>query len=107
MAKVCLITGSSGSLGRTIAEAALAGGDRVLATAREPARLQDLVHSYGSRIRTVQHDIRNASEAATAAQIAVYRTVFTRRSTRIRYQILFGSGSTPSRTRQEQGKNNA
>ena len=58
MPKVWLITGSSGSLGRTIAEAALAAGDKVLATAREPARLQDLVHCYGSRIRTVQHDIR-------------------------------------------------
>src|SRR6266481_3580093 len=71
MPKVWLITGSSGSLGRTIAEAALAAGDKVLATAREPARLQDLVHCYGSRIRTVQHDIRNASVAATAVQIAV------------------------------------
>jgi len=71
MPKVWLITGSSGSLGRTIAEAALAAGDKVLATAREPARLQDLVHCYGSRIRTVQHDVRNASVAATAVQIAV------------------------------------
>lgn len=71
MPKVWLITGSSGSLGRTIAEATLAGGDKGLATAREPARLQDLVQCYGSRIRTVQHDIRNASVAATAVQIAV------------------------------------
>ncbi len=71
MPKVWLITGSSGSLGRTIAEAALAAGDKLLATAREPARLQDLVHCYGSRIRTVQHDVRNASVAATAVQIAV------------------------------------
>src|SRR5258707_8817562 len=70
MPKVWLITGSSGSLGRTIAEAALAAGDKVLATAREPARLQDLVHCYGSRIRTVQHDVRNASVAATAVQIS-------------------------------------
>lgn len=41
MPKVWLITGSSGSLGRTIAEAALAARDKVLASAREPARLQD------------------------------------------------------------------
>lgn len=49
--KVWLITGSSGGVGRTIVEAALAAGDQVLATAREPVRLQDLVHRYGSRIR--------------------------------------------------------
>jgi NAD(P)-dependent dehydrogenase (short-subunit alcohol dehydrogenase family) len=46
-------------------------GDKVLATVRVPARLQDLVHCYGSRIRTVQHDIRKASVAVTAVQIAV------------------------------------
>jgi len=68
--KVWLITGSSGSLG-PIAKPALAAADKVLPTAREPARLQDLVHCYGSRIRTVQDDIRNASVAATALQIAV------------------------------------
>lgn len=43
----------------------------VVATARELARLQDLVHRYGTRIRTVRHDVRNASAATTAAQIAV------------------------------------
>jgi NADP-dependent 3-hydroxy acid dehydrogenase YdfG len=60
-----------GGLGRTIAEAALAAGDQVLATAREPARLEDLVHRFGSRIHTVQQDVRNGSAAATAVQIAV------------------------------------
>jgi NAD(P)-dependent dehydrogenase (short-subunit alcohol dehydrogenase family) len=69
--KVWLITGSSVGVGRTIVEAALAAGDQVLATAREPVRLQDLVHRYGSRIRTVQHDVRNASAAATAVQVAL------------------------------------
>jgi NAD(P)-dependent dehydrogenase (short-subunit alcohol dehydrogenase family) len=60
-----------GGLGRTIAEAALAAGDQVLATAREPALLEDLVHRFGSRIHTVQQDVRNGSAAATAVQIAV------------------------------------
>jgi NADP-dependent 3-hydroxy acid dehydrogenase YdfG len=69
--KVWLITGSSGGVGRTIVEAALAAGDQVLATSREPVRLQDLVHRYGSRIRTEQHDVRNASAAATAVQVAL------------------------------------
>jgi NAD(P)-dependent dehydrogenase (short-subunit alcohol dehydrogenase family) len=71
MPKVWLITGSLRGVGRTIVEAALAAGDKALATAREPVRLQDLGHRYGSRIRTVQHDVRNASAAATAVQVAL------------------------------------
>ena len=45
MPKVWLITGSSGSLGRTIAEAALAAGDKVLATANERANGSDRLTS--------------------------------------------------------------
>ena len=40
--KIWLITGSARGLGRAIVEAALAAGDRVVATARDPGRLADL-----------------------------------------------------------------
>jgi NAD(P)-dependent dehydrogenase (short-subunit alcohol dehydrogenase family) len=38
MSKVWLVTGSASGLGRNIAEAVLAGGDRLVATARDPGR---------------------------------------------------------------------
>jgi NAD(P)-dependent dehydrogenase (short-subunit alcohol dehydrogenase family) len=38
MSKVRLITGSASGLGRNIAEAVLASGDRLVATARDPGR---------------------------------------------------------------------
>ena len=43
MSKVWLVTGSASGLGREIAEAVLASGDRLLAKARDPERLNDLV----------------------------------------------------------------
>ncbi|WP_079314191.1 SDR family NAD(P)-dependent oxidoreductase [Microbispora sp. GKU 823] len=47
MSKVWFVTGSSRGLGRALVEAALEGGDRVVATARKPAQLDDLVERYG------------------------------------------------------------
>jgi len=41
--KVWLITGSSRGLGRALVEAALAGGHKLVATARNPTQLADLV----------------------------------------------------------------
>ena len=46
MSKVWLVTGSASGLGREIAQAVLASGDRLLATARDPQRLNDLVERY-------------------------------------------------------------
>lgn len=71
MSKVWLITGSSRGIGRKLVEAALEAGDHVVAAARKPERLDELVDQYWGRIRTVQHDIRDASAATTATQIAV------------------------------------
>ena len=71
MSKVWLITGSSRGIGRKVAEAALLAGEQVVATARKLERLRELVDRHGDRIRTVQHDVRDASAAATAVQTAV------------------------------------
>ena len=53
MAKVWLITGSSRGLGRALAEAVLESGDWLVATARKPEQLSDLVERYGDRVRAV------------------------------------------------------
>jgi NAD(P)-dependent dehydrogenase (short-subunit alcohol dehydrogenase family) len=71
MAKVWLITGSASGLGRNIAEAVLASGDRLVATARDPGRLQDLVKKHGDQIRTAPLDVADAAAAYAAVQVAM------------------------------------
>jgi NAD(P)-dependent dehydrogenase (short-subunit alcohol dehydrogenase family) len=69
--KVCLVTGSASGLGRSIAEAVLASGDRLVATARDPHRLVDLVQKYGDQIRTAGLDVADEDAAHRAVQAAV------------------------------------
>jgi len=57
MDKVWLVTGSASGLGRNIAEAVLESGDRLVATARDPSRLDDLVNKFGKRVRAVSLDV--------------------------------------------------
>jgi NAD(P)-dependent dehydrogenase (short-subunit alcohol dehydrogenase family) len=66
MSLVWLITGAARGLGRHITEAALAAGDRVVATARDTARLADLQAAHGGALRTFALDVRDsvASQAA-------------------------------------------
>ncbi|ACU71476.1 short-chain dehydrogenase/reductase SDR [Catenulispora acidiphila DSM 44928] len=63
------ITGSSRGFGRSLATAALAAGDTVVASARKPEQLADLVAEYGERILPVALDVTDAAaaEAALAA----------------------------------------
>ena len=71
MSKVWLVTGSASGLGRHIAQAVLASGDRLVATARDPRRLEDLVKKYGDQIRTAPLDVTDESAASAAVQLAV------------------------------------
>lgn len=71
MAKVWLITGSSRGLGRALAEAVLAAGDKLVATARKPAQLTDLVDRYGGQVRAVALDVTDARAAGNDIQSAV------------------------------------
>jgi NAD(P)-dependent dehydrogenase (short-subunit alcohol dehydrogenase family) len=71
MSKVWLVTGSASGLGRNIAEAVLASGDRLIATARDPRRLKDLVGRFGDRIRTAPLDVADEQAAQAAVQQAV------------------------------------
>jgi NAD(P)-dependent dehydrogenase (short-subunit alcohol dehydrogenase family) len=71
MSKTWLITGSSRGLGRALAEAVLAQGHRLIATARKPEQLADLVERYGDRVRAVALDVTDESAARAAVQAAV------------------------------------
>ena len=71
MAKVWLVTGSASGLGRNIAEAVLASGDRLVATARDTRRLEDLVKKYGDQVRTAPLDVADEVAAKAAVQVAV------------------------------------
>ena len=61
---VWLITGSSRGLGRALAEAVLAVGHKLVATARNPKQLSPLVERYGDQVRAVALDVR-ACQAIT------------------------------------------
>lgn len=69
MSKTWIITGAGRGFGREFAIAALKRGDRVAATARNTAALQDLVDTYGDAILPLSLDVtdRPAVDAAVAA----------------------------------------
>jgi NAD(P)-dependent dehydrogenase (short-subunit alcohol dehydrogenase family) len=71
MSKVFLVTGSSRGLGRQIAEKVLAAGHSLVATARKPAQLADLVDRYGNQVRAVALDVTDPAAAADAVRVAV------------------------------------
>jgi NAD(P)-dependent dehydrogenase (short-subunit alcohol dehydrogenase family) len=73
MSKVWLITGSARGLGRDITEAALEAGDQVLATARSPQQLDDLVARHGDRILPFALDVTDYAAAQAAVAAAVDR----------------------------------
>ena len=71
MSKVWLVTGSASGLGHDIAEAVLASGDRLLATARDPHRLNDLVERYGAQVHAAPLDVADEAQAKAAVAKAV------------------------------------
>ena len=71
MSKVWFITGSSRGLGRSLAEAVLAHGDLLVATARHPEQLGDLVSTYGEQMRAVALDVTNPEQVRTAIATAI------------------------------------
>lgn len=71
MSKVFLVTGSSRGLGRHIAEKALTAGHSLVATARRPEQLADLVERHGDRVRAVALDVTDPEAARAAVDTAV------------------------------------
>jgi NAD(P)-dependent dehydrogenase (short-subunit alcohol dehydrogenase family) len=70
MSQVWLITGSSRGLGRALADAVLAAGHKLVATARNPVQLADLIERYGDQVRTVALDVTNEQAAVDAVAVA-------------------------------------
>jgi len=69
MSKTWFITGTSRGFGREWAIAALDRGDRVAATARDVASLDDLVQTYGEAILPIALDVTDrAADFAAVAQ---------------------------------------
>ena len=69
-AKVWLITGSARGLGRALAMAVLEAGHKLVATARNPEQLSDMVAQYGDRVRAVTLDVTNEQAAIDAVAVA-------------------------------------
>jgi NAD(P)-dependent dehydrogenase (short-subunit alcohol dehydrogenase family) len=67
VAHTWLITGCSTGLGRALAEALIARGERVFATARDPGRLADLVDGHANAI-ALKLDVTSAEEVAAAVE---------------------------------------
>ena len=66
MEQIWFITGSSRGLGRALVRAALDAGDRVAATARQPAQLDDLVADHGERLHNIALDVTDGQAARHA-----------------------------------------
>jgi NAD(P)-dependent dehydrogenase (short-subunit alcohol dehydrogenase family) len=70
MSKVWFITGSSRGLGRNFVEAALSRGDKVAATARNAASLDDLVAAYGDAVLALELDVSDRAAAVESVRRA-------------------------------------
>lgn len=66
-----LITGSSRGLGRALSEAVLDAGHLLVATARDPSSLSDLVERHGDAVRTAALEVSDPVAAQAAVQLAV------------------------------------
>jgi NAD(P)-dependent dehydrogenase (short-subunit alcohol dehydrogenase family) len=71
--KVWFITGASRGFGRVWAEAALARGDRVAATARDVKTLQPLIDRYGALVATIALDVTDRAAIVAAVAEAIRR----------------------------------
>ncbi|PWK80182.1 short-subunit dehydrogenase [Mucilaginibacter oryzae] len=71
MKKVWFITGSGRGLGRSLAETALAAGNYVAATARNPEQLRDLAGKYPNQVYTIKLDVTDYPAVHQAVADAV------------------------------------
>ncbi len=71
--KVWFVTGTSSGFGRAIAEEALARGDCLVATARDPRSLDDLVARAPDRVQALRLDVTQREEIERAVEEALAR----------------------------------
>ncbi|MEU6731407.1 SDR family NAD(P)-dependent oxidoreductase [Nonomuraea wenchangensis] len=70
MSKVWFVTGSSRGLGRAFVEAALSRGDKVAATARTAASLDDLVAAHGEAVLALEMDVTDQASVLESVKRA-------------------------------------
>lgn len=71
MSKVYLITGTSTGFGRSLAEAVLERGDKVVLTARKPEQVAQLAQAHSNNAIAVRLDVTNAQDRLAAVQAAI------------------------------------
>src|SRR3984885_9247021 len=71
MAETWFLTGATGGLGYAIARAALIAGDNLVATARKPERLDDLVRDFGAAVRVLALDVCDRAAVRSAVNVPV------------------------------------
>jgi NAD(P)-dependent dehydrogenase (short-subunit alcohol dehydrogenase family) len=71
--RVWLITGCSTGFGREIAKLALARGERVAVTARDPSRVQDIVALDAARAIALELDVTDPAQVSAAVSAAEQR----------------------------------
>ena len=69
--KVWFITGTSTGFGRLLAEQVLQAGGKVIATARKPEQIEDLVEKYPETARTFALDVTRPEQIEAVAKDAV------------------------------------
>ncbi len=69
--KTWIVTGAASGLGRVIAETVLVNGHNLVATARDPSKLEDLIERYPNTLRAIQHDVRDPKASLAAVGLAV------------------------------------
>jgi NAD(P)-dependent dehydrogenase (short-subunit alcohol dehydrogenase family) len=68
LSKTFFLTGSARGLGRSLAEAILKAGHRLIATARQPEQLDDLTQRYGKNVLPLSLDVTDYRRAQAAMQ---------------------------------------
>jgi NAD(P)-dependent dehydrogenase (short-subunit alcohol dehydrogenase family) len=68
--RIWFITGASRGLGRSFAQAALASGDRIAATARNTSDLDELVAAHGDAVLAVDLDVTDREACDSAVRRA-------------------------------------
>ncbi len=71
--RVWLITGASRGFGRILVSAALAAGDQVIATARDPLHVSEAFPEAGDSLLSVALDVTDSTQAEDAVRLAIER----------------------------------
>lgn len=69
--QIWFITGCSSGFGRALTEAVLERGEVVVATARNPEQMEDLVQQYGNHILALSLDVTQPSNVQAAVKEAI------------------------------------